>query len=94
MGRKLPERNSAPVSDCKFVPDEIDSFHITIVCKLPRLPRHCDVVRYVQLRTLQNDVQALEKNLSGVAVSSLPANAGEAQLKYENDRLKIALAQR
>ena len=42
----------------------------------------------------QNDVHALERKNSGSTISSLPANASEAQLKYENDRLKIALAQR
>lgn len=44
--------------------------------------------------SLQNDVHALDRKLSGSTISSLPANASEAQLKYENDRLKIALAQR
>ena len=46
------------------------------------------------LINFQNDVHPLERKNSGSTISSLPANASEAQLKYENDRLKIALAQR
>lgn len=39
---------------------------------------------------------AVEKSTApaGTVVSAIPAGSAEAQLKYENDRLKLALAQR